>query len=268
MVSRRRTRLTVLAAHIAASGLWLGVLTATAITPGQRLVYVLGAAAVVTIATGPWLARGLWRFGWVRAKATLSVAVVATAAVIHFAHLTGQLAVSARYAAVTALLTATVVAVTKPHRTGKATHDRKTHQVVPRTETDQSGIRQQGGQVMDPRREPALILALVASAIQMVSAFLFDLTVDQQATLNAVAVAAAGLVTAIMVKSDQLAPFVLGLLQAALAVGLAFGLYLSPENQSVIMTFAAAVVAMFVRTQVQAPVSAAAARATVTPVAA
>lgn len=116
---------------------------------------------------------------------------------------------------------------------------------------------------MDPRREPALILALVASAIQMVSAFLFHLTVDQQATLNAVAIAAAGLVTAIMVKSEQLAPVILGLLQAALAVGLAFGLYLSPENQSVLMTFAAAVVAMFVRQIVVAPVPASVPRATV-----
>jgi r1t holin len=117
MVSRRRTRLTVLAAHIAASGLWLGVLTATAITPGPRLVYVLGPAAVVTTTTGLWLARGLWRFGWVRVKAALSVGVVATASVIHLTHLTGQVAAGARYAAVTALLAATVVAVVKPHRT-------------------------------------------------------------------------------------------------------------------------------------------------------
>lgn len=107
---------------------------------------------------------------------------------------------------------------------------------------------------MNPQREPALILALVASAVQMVSAFIWELTSTQQGTINALAVVVAGLITAIMVRSDQLAPAILGVIQAILALGLAFGLHLAPENQSVIMTFAAAVVAMFVRTQVVAPV--------------
>lgn len=109
---------------------------------------------------------------------------------------------------------------------------------------------------MNIRREPALILALVTSIIQVVSAFVLPLTVTQQGVLNAAAVAVMGLVTAIMVNSDQLAPLVLGVIQALLAVGLAFGLAMTPENQSVIMAFAAAVIGMFVRTQVEAPVSA------------
>jgi ABC-type enterochelin transport system permease subunit len=108
-----------------------------------------------------------------------------------------------------------------------------------------------------PSREPALlILGLIAAVVQMVSAFLFPLTIDQQGVLNAVAVAIAGVITAAMVRSDQLAPAVLGAVQAILALGLAFGLNLAPEQQSVVMTFTAAVVAMFIRTQVQAPVPA------------
>lgn len=109
---------------------------------------------------------------------------------------------------------------------------------------------------MNFRREPALLLALFAAAVQVVSAFLFALTDEQQAVLNGAAVAAAGLITAAMVVRDQLAPAILGFVQALLALGLGFGLELTPEQQSVLMAFAAAVVAAFVRTQVTAPVGA------------
>lgn len=107
---------------------------------------------------------------------------------------------------------------------------------------------------MNPRREPALILGFIAAAVQLVSAFVLPLTDAQQGVLNALAIAVAGLLTAVAVRSDQLAPAVLGVVQAALALGLAFGWSLSPENQSVIMAFVAALVSMFVRTQVAAPV--------------
>lgn len=107
---------------------------------------------------------------------------------------------------------------------------------------------------MNITREPALIVAFVVSLVMTVCAFVFPLTVDQQGILNAVAVAVAGVVTALMVKSDQLAPAILGLVKAVLALGLAFGLGLSTANQAVIMTAAAALVAAFVRTQVTAPV--------------
>lgn len=109
---------------------------------------------------------------------------------------------------------------------------------------------------MDPRREPVLILALIASAIQMFSAFIFQLTVDQQGVLNAAAVAIAGVISAILVRSDQLAPLILGLAQAIIAVGLAFGWDLDPSGQSVIMAFITALVSVVVRHQVVAPVAA------------
>lgn len=105
---------------------------------------------------------------------------------------------------------------------------------------------------MNPRREPALILGLIAAVIQMVSAFALPLSADQQGVLNAFAVAVIGVVTAVMVHSDHLAPAVLGVIQAALALGLAFGLHMTSANQAIIMAFASAVAAMFIRTQVTA----------------
>jgi len=105
-------------------------------------------------------------------------------------------------------------------------------------------------------REPALILGLIAAAIQLFSAVILPLSVEQQGVLNAVAVAVLGLATAIAVSSDKAAPAVVGLVQAVLACALAFGLALSPETQGAIMAFTSAAVAMFVRTQVGAPVTA------------
>lgn len=103
-------------------------------------------------------------------------------------------------------------------------------------------------------REPALILALVAAAVALFSATVFDLSIEQQGVLNAVAVAVIGLATAFAVARDKLAPAILGLVQAVLALALAFGLAISPETQGAAMAFVAALVGAFVRTQVAAPV--------------
>jgi hypothetical protein len=110
-------------------------------------------------------------------------------------------------------------------------------------------------------REPALWAALLASVVQMVSAFVFPLSVEQQGVLNALTVAVLGAVTAFAVSSERGVPALLAALKAALAVGLAFGMHLSPEVQATVMTFAAAVAAMFIRTQVTAPVPAELSRA-------
>lgn len=104
-------------------------------------------------------------------------------------------------------------------------------------------------------REPAVLLALVATAVRMVAAFWIDLNTDQQAVLNAAASALVGLTIAAIVK-DGLVAAVLGLVQAVLALAIGFGLDITAENQAVIMSFTSAIVAMFVRTQVVAPVPA------------
>lgn len=105
-------------------------------------------------------------------------------------------------------------------------------------------------------REPSLILGLIAAAIQLLSATVLDLTVDQQGVLNALAVAVLGFATAAAVSAEKAAPAVLGVVQAVLACALAFGLALSPEVQGSTMAFVSALVAAFVRTQAVAPVPA------------
>jgi hypothetical protein len=49
----------------------------------------------------------------------------------------------------------------------------------------------------------------------------------------------------------------LGLVKAALALALGFGLRWSPDQQAAVLTVASALVAVFVRTQASAPVTAA-----------
>lgn len=104
-------------------------------------------------------------------------------------------------------------------------------------------------------REPAVLLSLVATAIRLIAAFWIDLNSEQQALLNAVATAVVGLIIAMVVR-DGLVAAVLGGVQALLALAIGFGLNISAEGQAVIMSFTGAFVAMFVRTQVVAPVAA------------
>jgi hypothetical protein len=103
-------------------------------------------------------------------------------------------------------------------------------------------------------RDPALWLGLVAAIIQLTAAFVFPLTGEQQAVLNACAVAVAGVITAVWVRRDGQAAAIVGFAQAAIAVGLGFGLNISPEGQAAIMAAVSTAAAMFVRTQVVAAV--------------
>lgn len=104
-------------------------------------------------------------------------------------------------------------------------------------------------------REPALILAFIAALVQVVSTFIVVLTPDQQALLNATAVALAGLITAAMVH-DGVQAGVLGCIQAVLSLAVGFGLHWDPTRQSVVMGVAAALIALWVRDRVTAPVPA------------
>jgi len=103
------------------------------------------------------------------------------------------------------------------------------------------------------RREPALWLALVAAVVKLGAAFGLKVSADQQALVNALAAAVVGAVVAV-VAHDALAAPLLGLVQALVALAVGFGLHWSADQQAVVMTAATAVVAMFVRTQVTAPV--------------
>lgn len=98
-------------------------------------------------------------------------------------------------------------------------------------------------------REPALWLALVAAVVSLGSNFLLHWTPEQQGVVNAMALAIVGLLTAWSVDRGGLAAAILGVVGAVLALALAFGVHLDATSQATIMSFAAAVVAMFVRTQ-------------------
>jgi nicotinamide riboside transporter PnuC len=106
-------------------------------------------------------------------------------------------------------------------------------------------------------REPALWAGLAKAAIITVATFIFPLTTDQQGVLNALVAAVLGLVVAFAVSAEKAVPFLLGLLEAIIAVAVSFGANLPPTSQLVVMGLAAAIVAMFTRTQVVAPIPAA-----------
>ena len=107
------------------------------------------------------------------------------------------------------------------------------------------------------KREPAAWLALVAVGVKLLAAFGLDLSVDQQAAVNAVAAAVMGLLVA-AIAHDGVGAAVVGLAQAALALALGFGLDWSADRQAVVMAAVTVVVGMWDRTQVIAPVPTAA----------
>lgn len=104
-------------------------------------------------------------------------------------------------------------------------------------------------------REPALWGALLASIIYVLGAFVLPFTTDQESLLIAVVSAVIGLVVAVGTR-DGWSAAALGLVKSLLALALGFGLHWSPEQQAIVLTLAATVVAMFVRTQATAPVPA------------
>jgi hypothetical protein len=101
-------------------------------------------------------------------------------------------------------------------------------------------------------RDPVWYTNLFAAAVMGLSTFLLPLTKDQQGGLNAVALALAGAIIAWRVSDGQLA-LVVNLFKALVALGLAFGLHLTQEQQLVLMTLVTAVGSGFIRTQVGAP---------------
>lgn len=104
-------------------------------------------------------------------------------------------------------------------------------------------------------RETAQIAGLVAAGIQLLGSLLFGFTVDQQGVLNAAVVLILGILSALAVSGEKAAPLIAGAVQAVLACALSFGLLLSAPVQGAVMAFVSAAVALYLRTQVVAPVS-------------
>jgi len=105
-------------------------------------------------------------------------------------------------------------------------------------------------------REPAAWIALLAVVLQLLSSYLIHWSADTQGVVNAVIVALFGLWTAAHLPDwrDKILPALLGLVQAVFALMLAFGADVPATVQSQWMAFITTAVALFVRTQVTAPV--------------
>ena len=99
-------------------------------------------------------------------------------------------------------------------------------------------------------REPAVIFGLIAALIQMLSVAVTHWDPATQGVINAVIVAVAGFLTAWKVSVDAGLAALTGLVQAVIALALAFGIHLSADWQSTIMVLVSAIGAFVVRTQV------------------
>lgn len=110
------------------------------------------------------------------------------------------------------------------------------------------------GEDMVFKRDPALILMLIATGVRLASAFWLDWSIGQQALVNAALAAVMGLIVAFTVKHDGQVAAINGFFAAGIALAIGFGLHVSPENQAIIMSFVGAALAAFTRTQVTAAV--------------
>lgn len=109
---------------------------------------------------------------------------------------------------------------------------------------------------MNIGREPILTaVGLLAPAVELLVAFFVHDPAVQTAT-NVLATALAGVVSALLLKSEKLAPAILGFAQAFLAWGLTLGWDVSAAQQAAVMAFVGVVVAAYIRTQVVAKVPA------------
>jgi hypothetical protein len=107
---------------------------------------------------------------------------------------------------------------------------------------------------MNISREPALTaIAVVAPGLQLLVAFLVHDAALQTSVNGAVALLA-GVATAAVIRSDKLAPGILGAAQALLAIAIQIGWHPTAEQQAGVMAFVGVLVATYVRTQVLAPV--------------
>lgn len=104
-------------------------------------------------------------------------------------------------------------------------------------------------------REPAVVIALVATILQVVAALGLPVSTALQGAIIAILTTLAGAVTAWKVSSDKALPFLLGLAQAGFALLLALHFDVKPDVQSAVALAVTAAFTMFIRTQVSAPVS-------------
>lgn len=103
-------------------------------------------------------------------------------------------------------------------------------------------------------REPVYILAFVAVALKLASAYGLDVTAEQQAVIMAVLSGIVALIEAIVLRTGAAAAAIVNLAQGVLALFLGFGLDLSAEQQALWMLLVEGAVALMIRREVTAPV--------------
>lgn len=104
-------------------------------------------------------------------------------------------------------------------------------------------------------REPVYILAAVAIALKLASAYGLDVSGDQQALINTALACIVAVASAVVLRNGALGAAILQLASAGLALFVGFGLDLSAEQQAGWMSLVAAVLALFEHREVTAPVS-------------
>jgi hypothetical protein len=105
-------------------------------------------------------------------------------------------------------------------------------------------------------REPVYLLAFVAVALKLASAYGLDVSAEQQAVIMAVLSGAVALVEAIVLRTGAAAAAIINLAQSGLALFLGFGLAMTAEQQALWMLVVEGAVAIFLRREVTAPVAA------------
>jgi len=102
-------------------------------------------------------------------------------------------------------------------------------------------------------REPVYLLGFIAAFLQALSAFGVDISDDTQTAINAVSAAAVGVITAIVLKNGALAAMLVQFAQAAMALCVGLGLDWSADHQSKVMAAIAALITLWLRERVTAP---------------
>lgn len=103
-------------------------------------------------------------------------------------------------------------------------------------------------------REPVAILAFIAVALKLSSAYGWDVSAEQQAAIMAVLSCAVAVAEAFILKTGAAFAAIVNLGHAAIALFLAYGLNMSAEQQALWMLVIEGGVAFFVRREVTAPV--------------
>ncbi|MET8378072.1 hypothetical protein [Streptomyces microflavus] len=103
-------------------------------------------------------------------------------------------------------------------------------------------------------REPVYVLGFIAAGLQALTAFGLDVTETQQTLVNFFAAAVVGVITAIVLKTGALAAALLGFAQSGMALAVGFGLDWSTDMQGKVMAAIAALLALWLREKVTAPV--------------